>query len=140
MKKYLDIILFTLLFFFLFSYFSGQNNQTPSSGILFTLDKGAYKVPAGITSIITNNTDNELIFNTCENISIRYEGEIIALPEDMCSDIKLSVRDEYRFDLSAEYELFTSPGDYVFSFNYEEKEYVESTEIKFRGTIGKIFV
>lgn len=140
MKKYLDILIFSLLFFLLFSYFSGNNTQAPLDGIQFTTSKNSYKVPAGIDMTLANNTNETLSFNTCENISIRYNGEKISLPSETCMDVELISRDVYILDLSSQYNLFTQVGNYVFSFEHDEKEYVQSVDIKFRGTFGKIFV
>jgi membrane protein insertase Oxa1/YidC/SpoIIIJ len=140
MKKYLDILIFTLLFFLLFSYFSGKNTVAPLDGIQFTTMKSSYKVPAGITGSIVNNTNETLSFNTCENISIRYQGDVVSLPENTCGDVELTSRETYALDLSSEYALFSEPGNYVLSFNYEEKEYVNAVDVKYRGTLGKVFV
>jgi len=47
MKKYLDILLFSLLFFMIFSYFSGRNiEDTQKTGMIFETVKSSYKVPA----------------------------------------------------------------------------------------------
>jgi YidC/Oxa1 family membrane protein insertase len=140
MKKYLDILIFTLLFFLLFSYFSWKDTQAPLDGILFNTAKNTYKVPAGVISTVTNNTNEKISFNTCENISIRQDGDKIALPSETCMDVELASREKYVLDLSSQYSVFTKPGDYALTFQYEEKEYVESLEVKYRGTIWKVFV
>lgn len=140
MKKYLDILIFTLLFFLLFSYFSDRDPVKPSEGIIFESSKGSYKVPAGIDLSLVNNTWEQLDFNTCENIIIRYKWELISLPAETCSDVELIAGEAYSLDLASQYSIFTEPGNYVFSFSHNEKEYVQSIEVKFRGTIGKIFV
>jgi membrane protein insertase Oxa1/YidC/SpoIIIJ len=79
-------------------------------------------------------------FNTCENITIRQDGEVLSLPVETCMDVELVSRDTYVLDLASQYALFSQPGDYVFALNYDEKEYVKTLEIKYRGTIGKVFV
>jgi membrane protein insertase Oxa1/YidC/SpoIIIJ len=140
MKKYLDILIFTLLFFLLFSYFSGNDAATPLDGIQFSTAKSSYKVPAGISASVVNNTSELLSFNTCENISIRYNGDKVSLPADTCMDVELASRETYLLDLASQYDMFTDPGSYVFSFEYDQKEYVKTVEVKFRGTLGKIFV
>jgi hypothetical protein len=50
-------------------------------------------------------------------------------------DVELASREKYVLDLSSQYSVFTKPGDYALTFQYEEKEYVESLEVKYRGTI-----
>jgi hypothetical protein len=46
MKKYIDIFIFSLLFFLIFSYFSSPVEQEVASGIVFETTKNSYKVPA----------------------------------------------------------------------------------------------
>ncbi len=140
MKKYLDILIFTILFFLLFSYFSWKDTVAPLSGVEFSSSKNSYKVPAWVVLGVVNNTSETLEFNTCDNISIRHAGKQVYLPNDICTDIELTSREKYSLNLSENYDLFQNPGDYIFSFTHGENEYVEPVEIKFRGTIGKIFV
>lgn len=140
MKKYLDILIFTLLFFLLFSYFTDRSPVIPSEWILFESSDSSYKVPAGIKLSLTNNLLEQINFNTCENIFIRHKWERLNLPGETCSDVELLPRDTYSLDLSSQYGIFSQPGDYVFSFSYNDKEYVQSVEVKFRGTITKTFI
>ena len=140
MKKYLDILIFTILFFLLFSYFTGKDTQVALDGIEFNTSKNSYKVPAGIITSVTNNTSETMNFNTCENISIRQDGDIVSLPSETCMDVELTSGKTYTLDLASQYSLFEEPGNYVFSLNYDDKEYVKTLDIKYRGTIGKVFV
>ena len=140
MKKYLDIFIFSLLFFLLFSYFSNPADQEVPTGIVFETTKNSYKVPAGISASIVNNTSETLVFNTCNDISIRSAGSLIELPTQACQDIELAVRDTHILDLAPYYDVFINPGEYVFQFSADDKEYIQTVEVKYRGTIGKIFV
>jgi len=73
MKKYLDILLFSLLFALLFSYFSEKKEQTPPETIVFQSIESSYKVPAGIQFQVQNNTKETLNLDVCQDISLRYE-------------------------------------------------------------------
>jgi len=140
MKKYLDILLFTLLFFFIFSYFSDKDIETPLTGVVFSSSNDSYKVPAGVQLSITNNSPEVFTYNPCTNISLRRSWEIIAIPEKLCEDTILQSREMGSIDFSEFYTLFTEPGNYVFLLKSEDKEYIQQIEVKYRGTIGKIFV
>lgn len=139
MKKYLDILVFTLLFFFLFSYFGGKNTVTPLDWLHFQVSEKSYSVPAAVEISLTNNTAEKLSFNTCENIGLRYSGEIVMLWENFCQDVTLASREVYTHNFWEDYELFSEPGGYTFIFKDGEKELIAQTEVQFRGTIGKIF-
>jgi hypothetical protein len=68
---------------------------------------------------ITNNTNEVLSFNTCEDITIRFSenGERVMLAEDSCNDIALAMRETYTLDLASQYGLFTDPGEYIFQYS-----------------------
>ena len=142
MKKYLDILIFTLLFFFIFSYFSAPAEETVVSWVIFETTKDSYKVPAAIEVKITNNTDEVIVIDACNDITVRYSqsGNRVNLPENLCGDKQLSIRESYMLDLSSEYGLFTDPGEYIFTYEKWEKQYIQTVDIEYRGTIGKIFV
>ena len=139
MKKYLDILLFTLLFFFIFSYFSGKSVETPLNGIVFESTKSSYKVPAWVGLSITNNTTKIVKLNTCEDISMRYAGKVVPLPDELCREVELTPRQWEVLDFSKYYRLFENPGNYIFELTLGEEKHIKQVEVKYRGTIGKIF-
>lgn len=142
MKKYLDILIFSLLFFFIFSYFSTPTDQNVPTGVVFETTKNSYKVPAAIELNITNNTNEVLSLNTCEDITIRssQSWEEVILPETLCSETELALRETHTLDLSSQYDLFITPGEYIFSYTVWEKQYIKTVDVNYRGTIWKIFV
>lgn len=142
MKKYLDILIFSLLFFFIFSYFSSPAEPEIESGIVFETRDDSYKVPAGVVIDITNNTSEAIPLNTCDDISIRntQSWDQILLLEEFCSDVEIAVRETYTLDLSSQYTRFTDPGEYIFQYSQWDKQYIQTVDIEFRGTIGKTFV
>lgn len=142
MKKYLDILIFSLLFFLIFSYFSTPKEESIVSWIIFETTKDSYKVPAALGVNITNNTNEVLVFEPCSDITVRYSqsGDQVTLPENLCGETQLAIRESYMLDLSSEYGLFTNPGEYIFTYNWWEKQYIQTVDVEYRGAIGKIFV
>jgi len=142
MKKYLDILIFSLLFFLIFSYFSTPVEQEIPSWIIFETSEKSYKVPAAVELSITNNTSEVLALNTCSDITVRssWDGELIQFPESICKDINVGIRETYNLDLTSEFALFTKPGEYIFQYSQGERQYIQTVDIEYRGTIGKIFV
>jgi len=142
MKKYLDILIFSLLFFLIFSYFSAPVEQNIPEGIIFEASDNAYKVPASIALNVTNNTSEAITLDTCEDIVIRssVSGELIELPESLCLSRDIAIRETYMLDLASVYDLFTTPWEYIFQYNLWERQYLQSVDVNYRGTIGKIFV
>jgi len=129
-----------MIFFLLFSFFSWKEQQKNLAWIEFTTSHNSYKVPANITVDVVNGTSEIMSFNTCENLVIRSAGEQINLDKDTCIDVELWILEKYSLDLWSQYNLFSEPGDYVFSFNYGEKEFIEAVEVKYRGTVWKVFI
>jgi YidC/Oxa1 family membrane protein insertase len=139
MKKYLDILLFTALFFLLFSYFS-ERNTPPKEGVIFSSVERSYTVPAGIQLQIENNTQTWFSLNTCRDISIRQDGKLIELSSEVCEDLILSQWQTQQVDFSRQYELFQEPGEYIFEFELGEQKYIQNVEVSYRGTLWKIFI
>ncbi len=139
MKKFLDILLFTLLFFFIFSYFSWKDANTPLDGVRFESTKSSYKVPAWVGLQIVNNTPESISLNTCQDISLRYAGDIIAFPDELCRDVTLLSRQNESIDMSAYYTLFENPGSYTFELNLGEQKYIQQIDLEYRWSLGKIF-
>lgn len=139
MKKFLDILLFTLLFFFIFSYFSWKDATTPLDGVRFESTKSSYKVPAWVGLQIVNNTPESISLNTCQDISLRYAGDIIAFPDELCRDVTLLSRQNESIDMSEYYTLFENPGSYTFELNLGEQKYIQQIDLEYRWSLGKIF-
>ena len=139
MKKYIDILLFTLLFFLIFSYFSGKSAVPELSGIRFEAGDSNYVVPAGVDIIVENNTTETVKLNTCEDISLRYEGKALEIPQELCVEKELLSREYQILDFAPYYSLFENPGDYTFELQIGEQKYVDQLEVEYRGAIGKIF-
>jgi len=141
MKKYLDILIFSLLFFLLFSYFSGQNqDRIVETGIDFSISDNKYTVPAEVALDIENNTRENLLLDTCSDITLRFKWELIDLPEALCEEKELIPGERANLDFSWYYTLFETPGSYVFEYKTWEKEFQQSFDIQYRGTIWKIFI
>ena len=140
MKKYLDILVFTLLFFFIFSYFSWKQTEVALTGVQFSSLSESYKVPAGIQVQVVNNSLDTFSFNSCQDLVVRHTGQALSFPESLCEDIVLTSRESKIIDFSGYYTLFENPGNYTFVLSQGEKEYIQQVEVAYRGTIGKIFV
>lgn len=141
MKKYLDILLFSLLFFMIFSYFSNRNLENiPRTGIVFETLESKYKVPAWVVLNIENYSWEKILFNSCEDISLRFNGELLEIPENICSETELLSGTGTQLDFSSNYALFETPGSYVFEYIQWDREFQETIEVEYRGTIGKLFI
>lgn len=140
MKKYLDIFLFSLLFFLLFSYFSGNTKKEIPTGIQFISLENNYSVPAGVILEISNNTSKPLMLDLCKNISLRFNGGLIELPQVFCGSKEVLLWATQVIDFQPYYTLFDEPGEYVFEFQYEDQKFLESIEVSYRGTLWKVFI
>lgn len=132
MKKYLDILIFALLFFLLFSYFQGKGQSQNMTGLQFSAVKKSYSVPAGVSLQFANNTGEKIEFNTCEALSLRYAGESVIMPEDMCQDISLASQEKKVIDFSRHYDIFSQTGNYTFELQHKDKKLISQTEVKYR--------
>lgn len=140
MKKYLDILIFTLLFFLLFSYFSGNKGSELPTGFNFSVNEESYKVPAGVKLSFANYTGTGETLLPCEDLSLRFEGKKVDFPTELCSEVSLPNGQETVLDLSSHYSLFENPGVYSFDYERGEEKFTKQIDVSYRGTIGKTFV
>lgn len=140
MKKYLDFLLIFLLILFTFQFFTSKNQETNSSEIIFETNQTKYTIPADIFLSVTNHTSEEVSFNSCDNISISYNGSSIEIPDTYCSEVILTTGEEAKFDYSQLYQEFLQPGNYIFELHIWEKRYLSQIDVVNRGTLGKVFV
>ncbi len=140
MKKYLDILLFSLLFFLVFSYFSGNKTQTPLTGIIFSSSDKNYSVPAGVQLQISNNTTEIFILETCSDLSLRFNGTLKELPKALCETKTIPPTQQLSLDFAPYYTLFQEPGTYIFELQHGEQKFQQNIEVNYRGTLGKVFV
>ncbi len=140
MKKYLDILLFTLLFFFVFSYFFNSQNTTPQTGIQFQTDQKKYKVPAGVLLTLSNYEADPVELDTCTDITVRYEGAPMDIPDAVCDTTTLAKGDSYTIDFSPYYASFEQPWNYIFEYARWENTYIQQVEIEYRWVVGKLFI
>lgn len=139
MKKYLDILLFSLLFFFIFSYFQWKNEKAAQEWIVFSSQKSEYSIPAGVMFEIQNNTDVPLVFDTCTSLEIRSKGELVSLPESLCGNRTIPSRSQFSLDLTPQYTLFENIWEYDVLWTVGDKKFNESFEISYKGNISKLF-
>lgn len=140
MKKYLDILLFSLLFFFLFSYFTGSKEEKLMTGVTFTAVDSTLSVPAGIDFLVENNTSEVLNFNTCNDIQSRFQGNILQIPTQICEDVSIPAWLKYTLSYSWYYDSFEEPGSYTFTFTPGDKEFISTIDVSYRGSIWKAFI
>ncbi len=140
MKKYLDILLFTLLFFFIFSYFTGDKQAPVKTWIQFQVVDNSLKVPAGIILNVQNNTSEVFKFNTCDNLETRLNGQLIEYPQEFCEDRTVALGETNIINLAPNYELFETPWNYIFKLTQNDKEYLSTVDVEYRGTLWKAFV
>lgn len=142
MKKYLDILLISLLFLFAFQYFSQkkiEETKKTESGIYLSLDKKEYSVPASIFLNIQNSSGTGITLDTCKDLQVFYNGASKELPEAFCSEVSLLNTELAKLDYSKIYKEFSEPGTYLFQLQYNDKTYITQAEIAYRGTLGKVF-
>jgi len=140
MKKYLDILLFTLLFFFIFSYFTWDKQENQLTWVQFVATDTSLKVPAWISLKLQNYTSEVFSYNTCDNLTTRLNGELIVYPESFCEDKNIAAGETDIINLATHYDLFETPWNYIFELTQWEKKYLSTVDIEYRGTLWKVFI
>ena len=140
MKKFLDIILISLLIFMGINLLTWDKEAQLTNEVTFTTTKSSYAIPASVNFELKNSTAQPLTINTCDNISILHNGNTLTLPEGSCKDITVAAWEKSLIDFASDFKVFSNPGSYTFELAYDDKKHIAQTNVKNRGTLGKLFV
>lgn len=138
MKKILDFVLIFLVIFLTISLFSNKEEKT--SELTFKPSDNNYSIPVSLVLVATNNTPENVSFNTCEDISLTYSKDKISLPEEFCKDIVLNSWEKKEIDYSMYYELFDRTWNYIFEVNVDWERSLSQFEVWYRWSFSKIFI
>lgn len=140
MKKFLDILLIVLLTILIVNLFSDKSDVKVDNTLLFEFNDNHYTIPASVWVKVLNNTSSWIVFNTCNDIDIKYAWEKIVFSDDFCKDISLSSLSWTLIDYSSEYVNFEKVWKYNLSVNLNWKEFIDQFELENSGSFKKIFV
>ena len=140
MKKYLDILIFTLLFFLLFSFFIGNESEEEQSWLHFSVNQNRFVVPAWIEFLVENRTWEILEFESCESLSLRRDGVRLDIPESLCESVELQNGEDFVYDFTPYFANFKEAGNFIAEFEIYDIRHISQFEVRFRGTIWQIFV
>ena len=140
MKKILDILIIVWLTVLVINLFSGKQDQKTASELIFSTTDKSYTVPASVILNVSNNTENDITLNTCDNIKINKLWEELLFDWEFCKDLVITSKEKQNINYWDKYEHFFDIWNYVFKINLNEKEYLQQFEINNPWTIRKIFV
>jgi hypothetical protein len=87
--KIINFLLVFLLVLLLVNLFSGnkKDNNTQLLNTVTLKTQNSYTIPASVKLIVTNNTANDVSFNTCKDLTVKKDSNLIT-PND-CNIVKL---------------------------------------------------
>ena len=139
--KILNFLIVFLLSFFVVNFFFGQKESSVVEwSLIFKMEKKSYSIPASPILVITNNTQNIVKINTCEDININFSWEKLILDKEFCQDISINPKEIKKIQYNKYYTKFLKTWTYNFIIKFDGKEYVTQTEIKNKWFISKLFV
>lgn len=133
--KIINILLLSLLFVLILSLFSNSdnNNFVAKSQNLEVNISNSFTLPAWVKFNIINNTLEDRVINTCEDIKITRWTQNIILDE--CVDVTISSGWEYLVDMSRNYDDFFQTGQYLLHL----EDWIYSFDIKNKWFFNKFF-
>ncbi len=134
------LIVFLLSFFVVNLFFWQKQNKIGEWTLVFKMEKKSYSIPASPILVITNNTQNTVKINSCEDININFSWEKLILDKKFCQDISINPKEIKKIQYNKYYTNFLKTWTYNFIIKFDEKEYVTQTEIKNKWIISKLFV
>lgn len=141
-KKLVDFTLIFLLVFLTLQFFNKSDTQIkPDGKATFNVTDSKYSIPASVGLVIDNQSPEDLLINTCDNIQISSAGDIISPKNTPCEDLTVKSGEKITHDYGEDYASFATTGTYQFDIKLENKEVpiVTSFEIVNKGMFAKIF-
>lgn len=142
MKKFLDILLIALLVFLTVNLFFGpepEKKEQLTGDILVTTTAKNYSIPATVGLTVTNNSENDISLNTCNDIELNHLGKSVEIDKN-CQDIKIASATSETINYVDSYKIFTDAWEYTFKLNIGENEHITSFQTEHRGSISKLFI
>lgn len=140
MKKFLDILLIVLLTVLVINLFSHKDEVKVNNTLSFEFADNNYSIPASVLVNVKNNTNSGIVFNTCNDLKIKYSGEDVKFNSWFCKDIILTSLSGTVIDYSSEYSSFENMWKYTMTVDLDWKEYIDQFELENNGSFKKIFV
>ena len=140
MKKYLDILIFTLLFFLLFSFFVSNEAEEELSWLHFSVNQNRFVVPAWIEFFVENRTWEKIEFDSCEALSLRREWSKFDIPESLCESVEIRSGEDFVYDFTPYFSDFQEPWSFIAEFELDDIRHISQFDVQYRGTIGQVFI
>lgn len=142
MKKILDfLIIFILVFLVVWMFTKDDETKNLTGGVILSSVNNSYTVPASVQLKVSNQSADEVAFNTCSDVIIKSSAWIVEMSwEEVCRDVTLTWGESSLISYSDNYAKFENPWEYFVTWNIAWKELLSRFEIDTRGTISKVFI
>lgn len=140
--KIFDFLLIFSLSFLIASFFFGPEKEDQSIVNWWIEIKSlddSYTNPNAPIIEIKNNTSDDFVFNTCEDLEIRKAGKELDVFEWECNNVSISSSETYSLDFASKYEIFQEEASYSVLLKNGEEEYSAGFVIEHKWTINKLF-
>lgn len=138
--KILNFLLIFLTLFLILSIFSEKPEEKKLDWkILFSSVSSSYAVPASPELRIQNNSSEKLVVDTCEDIKVKYDWEILNFNDSFCEKLELNTWEVKVLKYEPEYDKFNEKWIYHYFIKLDWKEYISNFEIEYMGAFSQLF-
>lgn len=134
------LLIFLLVILILWMFSNPEKSKELDWNILLESVSDSYSIPASPKLSLINNSSDDLDFNTCEDVKVRFNWENLVLSDAFCSDVNLKSGGTYIIDYNSQYKLFDKTWKYTFIFLYWDRELSEQFEVVVSWFIKKFFI
>lgn len=139
--KFLDFALIFLIVFLLLSMFTSPEDKKPKelSNTIKVITQNSYTVPVLLKVDIQNDTKNDFIFNTCDNLEIRLEWSSDNLKFDNCKNVIIKSWVTNHVDYSKYFNSFKETWKYSVILKKDKIDVISQFEVEYKWFITKLF-
>lgn len=138
MKKIFDILIVILLVFLTVNLFTNKKEEKKLSNTISLKTAQTYTVPAWVKIEIKNETSTWFNFNTCNDLIIKKDSNIIKI--DKCENIIINSWTWHILNLSNEFKKFSDVWVYYINLKKDNIDVLSQFEVEHRWFFGKFFI
>lgn len=136
--KLLNFLIIFLLFYLTLDLLQTKDKENKLSNTITIKTAQSYTIPAWVKIEIRNETLTWFTFNTCNDLSIKKDSNIIKSKD--CKDINILPWTWYIVDFSNDYLLFKETWKYFVNLKKDNIDVISQFDVENRGFIGKFFI
>lgn len=136
--KILNFLLIFLSLYLIIGIFTSKDQNQIIDNTVKLTTSSSYSVPADVVLNIQNNTSENISIDTCKDLVIKKDTNVIV--SDKCGVSEIKPSEKISVSFSDEYQKFYDIWEYFATLKINDKEVITKFDVEHKWFISKLFV